>query len=124
MERIPESELPYVYADFQNADSQGRLRLNCVGTVNDLARQQVQLREGLGVMVYCEDADENGRPARLIAEGMVSYSQEEQCWVAHIDWNQIRHELTGSPSEPPEKAISVLPSDSSPASTSARPTSH
>jgi hypothetical protein len=27
---------PKVYADFQNADSQGRLRLNCLGTVEDL----------------------------------------------------------------------------------------
>jgi hypothetical protein len=38
---------PEIYADFHNADIQGRLRLNCVGTVNDLSRQQVEPREGL-----------------------------------------------------------------------------
>ncbi|WP_277883249.1 hypothetical protein [Nostoc sp. FACHB-190] len=29
---------PRVFADFHNADSQGRLRLNCTGTIEDLAR--------------------------------------------------------------------------------------
>jgi hypothetical protein len=78
--------LPYIHADFHNADAQGRVRLNCVGTVQDLSRQQVQLREGLGATLYSDDADEKGRPARLIAEGTVVYSQEDQCWVANIDW--------------------------------------
>ena len=38
---------PKVYADFHNADANGRLRLNCVGTVEDLARQGVALRDGM-----------------------------------------------------------------------------
>ena len=38
-----------VYADFHNADAKGRLRLNCTGTVEDLARQQIELREGLAL---------------------------------------------------------------------------
>jgi hypothetical protein len=89
--------LPEVYADFQNADPQGRVRLNCIGTVNDLSRQQVQLREGLNLLLYSEDADENGRETRLIAEGTAAYSQDEQCWVAAIDWQRIRHESNASP---------------------------
>ena len=32
---------PKVYADFHNADPQGRLRLNCIGTTEDLARHNV-----------------------------------------------------------------------------------
>lgn len=38
---------PKIYADFQNADRAGRVRLNWVGTVEDLTRLQVLLREGL-----------------------------------------------------------------------------
>jgi hypothetical protein len=72
---------PRVYADFQNADAQGRLRLNCVGTVRDLAQQQVVLRDGLGLTVYSEDVE---------ADGRVQYSVEENLWVAVIDWNAIR----------------------------------
>src|SRR5437870_13888974 len=88
--------MPHVYADFQNADSSGRVRLNCAGTIDDLSRQQIELREGLGVVLYSDDADEKGHPARLIAKGTVAFSQEEQCWVAAIDWQKLEHETAGA----------------------------
>jgi hypothetical protein len=34
---------PKVFADFHNADVHGRLRLNCIGTVEDLAQQQIRV---------------------------------------------------------------------------------
>ena len=74
---------PRVFADFHNADAQGRLRLNCVGTVEDLARQQITLREGQLLTLYSED---------LEVDGVVHYSTEENVWVAAIDWNAIRHQ--------------------------------
>jgi hypothetical protein len=43
---------PKVYADFHNADAKGRLRLNCVGTIEDLARQGITLREGMPLTFY------------------------------------------------------------------------
>lgn len=82
---------PRVYADFHNADTQGRLRLNCVGTLRDLARQQVQLHDGLVLTLYSDDADEQGQLDELQVAGIVAYSQEEKCWVAAIDWTAIRH---------------------------------
>ena len=82
---------PRVYADFHNADSQGRLRLNCVGTIEDLARQQIELRDGLGLTFYSDDLDEKGAFDKLLVDGVVSFSQEEECWVATIDWSAIRH---------------------------------
>lgn len=82
---------PKVYADFHNADSSGRLRLDCVGTVEDLARQQIELREGLALTLYADDLDAEGRLDELLAEGVVSFAEKEQCWVATIDWSAIRH---------------------------------
>jgi hypothetical protein len=70
-----------IYADFHNADSQGRLRLNCVGTMEDLSRHQVELRDGKKLVLYSEE---------LEAEGLVEYSESERLWVAKIDWHQIR----------------------------------
>lgn len=64
---------PRVFADFHNADSQGRLRLNCIGTVEDLAYQQISLREGQSLLLYSED---------LEVDGVVQYSEEERLWVA------------------------------------------
>ena len=86
---------PKVYADFHNADSQGRLRLNCAGTVEDLAEQQVELREGLLLTLYSDDVDDKGALDELLVEGMASYSEEEHCWVAAINWDAIHHASDG-----------------------------
>jgi hypothetical protein len=72
---------PKVFADFHNADAHGRLRLNCIGTVEDLAQQQVVLRDGLPLTFYSEE---------LEVEGVVQYSTDENVWVAVIDWSAIR----------------------------------
>ncbi|MDX2245119.1 MAG: hypothetical protein NW224_30950 [Leptolyngbyaceae cyanobacterium bins.302] len=70
-----------VFADFHNADVQGRLRLNCIGTVEDLARQNIELQDGQLLTLYSED---------LEVEGVVRYSSEENLWVAAIDWDAIK----------------------------------
>ena len=72
---------PRVFADFHNADVKGRLRLSCVGTIEDLERQGIVLREGQSLIIYSED---------LEVEGVVHYSEEEKLWTAVIDWNAIR----------------------------------
>lgn len=89
---------PKLYADFQNADAQGRVRLNAVGTIDDLARQQVLLKNGLTVDLYSDDADDQGQPQSLVAAGTVEFSPDEQCWVASIEWDNIHAEpLSSSP---------------------------
>ena len=65
-----------IYADFHNADEQGRLRLNCVGTIEDLARYRVELQDGEKLVLYSEE---------LEADGVVTYSPNERLWVAAID---------------------------------------
>lgn len=79
--------LPTVYADFHNADDQGRLRLNCVGTVRDLAEKRMTLTEGLPITLSDDD---------LEAEGVVHFAEAERVWVAVIDWDKIRQRI-GSP---------------------------
>ena len=72
---------PRVFADFHNADAKGRVRLNCVGTVEDLACQKISLTEGQALILYSED---------LEVDGVVRYSPKENLWVAVIDWDAIR----------------------------------
>ncbi len=72
---------PRIFADFHNADEQGRLRLNCVGTIEDLSRQNIKLQDGQLLALYDEE---------LEVDGVVQYSEEESLWVAVIDWKQIR----------------------------------
>ena len=82
---------PKIYADFHNADAQGRLRLNCVGTTEDLARQAITLRDGMPLTLYSDDVDEHGRLDELLVDGIVSFSKEENCWVATIDRSAACH---------------------------------
>ena len=37
----PFMNAPRIYDDFHNADAKGRLRLNCVGTIEDLSKQHI-----------------------------------------------------------------------------------
>lgn len=80
-----------VYADFQNLDDANRLRLTCAGTHRDLEQEGIELREGLVLTFYTDDADDQGRPDELRAEGVVQYNEDEYCWVAAIDWSALRH---------------------------------
>jgi len=82
---------PRVYADFHSLDAFNRLRLTCAGTTADLERQGIQLREGLALTFYMDDADDEGRPDELLAEGVVHYNEAEHAWVAHLDWSAVRH---------------------------------
>src|SRR6266571_5110100 len=104
---------PKIYADFHNADSQGRLRLNCVGTLEDLAQQQVELRAGLLLTLYADDLDDQGQLDELLVEGIVSFSEEEHCWVAAIDWAAIRHvsEGRGSPAKAKDPSSPLPPKE-------------
>ena len=72
---------PRIFADFHNADEQGRLRLNCVGTIEDLSLQNIKLQDGQLLVFYDEE---------LEVDGVVQYSEEENLWVAAIDWKQIK----------------------------------
>lgn len=83
---------PRVYADFQNLDDRNRLRLTCAGTLLDLERHGIQLREGLTLTFYADDAGDQGNRDDLLLDGVVTFSLEEQCWVAVVDWNAIRNE--------------------------------
>ena len=88
-----------VFVDFNNGDEAGRLRLNCVGTFEDLQRQGIELREGLKLTVYMDDSDDEGNPDELRADGVVHFDAEHRCWVATIDWSAIRHASDEAPLE-------------------------
>jgi hypothetical protein len=72
---------PILFADFNNADTRGRLRLNCEGTIEDLARQNLKFAEGLLVILHDEE---------LEADAEIHFSPEENVWVGVIDWRQVR----------------------------------
>ena len=79
-----------VYADFNNLDDDNRLRLTCMGTIQDLDRLGVQLREGLCLTFCMDDADEQGNRDDLLVDGIVE--KGEDCFVGKVDWDTVKHE--------------------------------
>jgi hypothetical protein len=73
--------LPIISIDFQNADTEGRIRLNTNGSLRDI--ENIQLYNGLQVILTDLDG--------LEAEGIIEFSDNENIWVAKIDWNKIKN---------------------------------
>jgi hypothetical protein len=71
---------PVVGVDFQNADPDGRVRLNTVGTLVDIEGQSIELQPGLRLLLV---------DAELWTAGQVAWSDEEKLWVAEVDWNEV-----------------------------------
>jgi hypothetical protein len=75
-----EPALSRVWVDLNNSDAKGNVRLNCIGTVDDLSRQGIVPREGLRLLLYCLE---------LETEGVVCRS-EEGIWAANVNWDKVR----------------------------------
>jgi hypothetical protein len=80
-----------IYVDFLKADDEGRLILSCYGTLRDLAHFGIELKEGLVLTFYSDDADDAGNPDDLIVQGVVQHDETSNQWVAVIDWSAITH---------------------------------
>jgi hypothetical protein len=91
---------PRIYADFQNLDDFNRLRLTSAGTLQDLARERIELREGLVLTFWTDDEDDEGQADQLRAEGIVQFNVDEKCWVAAVNWSAPRPGNARETSEP------------------------
>src|ERR1051325_5632558 len=83
--------LPKIYADFHNLDDANQIRLNTVGTRRDLERLGIELKEGLALTLYMDDADDEGKSDVIMVDGVVRFSSEAKCWVTVVDWGTIYH---------------------------------
>ncbi len=69
-----------IYADFNNADERGRVRLNTDGTVADLKERSMSLSAGQRLRIS---------DGEIETEGVVEFSDDEQIWVIRIDWTRV-----------------------------------
>ena len=71
-----------IFADFQNADSRGRVRLNTYGAISDTKVHGIVLEENKTVLLDDDDG--------LQVLGVLQFSTEENIWVAKINWDDLR----------------------------------
>ena len=76
-------DIPRLFADFNNADRQGRVRLITNGTLSDISRLNLELKDGMKVLLDDHDS--------LTTIGYIKYSDDEKIWVAEINWDDIQH---------------------------------
>jgi hypothetical protein len=71
---------PRVRVDFQNADADGRVRLNTAGAVADISDQEIDLRTAERLRLV---------DGELEVDGRVEFSSDERIWVAAVDWQEV-----------------------------------
>lgn len=69
-----------VVVDFHNADVQGYVRLNTVGTVENLSRLGIVLEDGMSLRVS---------DGEIVICGLVRAPGAEGVWRLEVDWKQI-----------------------------------
>ena len=69
-------KLKTIFVDFNNVDSLGRVRLNTVGSIEDIKNKKIRLENNLQMVI--DDGD------GLKALAIIEYSDEENIWVARI----------------------------------------
>ncbi len=94
-----------VFADLNKNDG-SRIILTCLGTHLDLENHGISLRAGLELVFYDNDFDEFGNDDNLIFKGTVERDDERDCWIARIDWDQIKSESKLSADEKRELGLS------------------
>jgi hypothetical protein len=73
-----------VYLYFGGVLSDGATLLTR-GSFDDLAELGLRPEEGLRLTFYDFDADDENKPTYLRAEGVLHFSEENQCWCAVVD---------------------------------------
>ncbi len=72
--------------------------LTISATTISLARQNLQLYDGMVLSCYSDDGDGFGNRDDLVFRGEVHYS-EARGWYAQVSWDEIKHlsEIAGDP---------------------------
>src|SRR4051812_23703525 len=84
-----------IYHDFNKScaalhDEVWGAPLVCRGTHDDLLRLQVTLEEGMEVLLYMPDHDENDRPGALEVKAKLYRHPRESYFVAEYVWEDLK----------------------------------
>jgi hypothetical protein len=65
--------------------------LTTIGTREDLTRLGLELWDGLVLRMWTDDSNDQGEPDPLLFEGVARWDAGENCWMADVDWDAVRH---------------------------------
>ena len=73
------------------AGPRGKNYINQKGTIDDICKLGINLKDGLMLHFYCDDGDDQGKRDDLIFEGRVYYDRTKKEWYVYIDSSTYRH---------------------------------
>ena len=78
-----------LYVDFNEMIENDLVLLSKTDIKKDSQGNEIELKEGLKVKIYCEDTDENDNDDYLLAEGVVERNiySEIYSWTSNAKWN-------------------------------------
>ena len=71
-----------IYADFNNCEENGKVRLNTNGSLGDLFRVKKQIHAGMPVWLYDEEFE---------VESKLEYDKKWKIWMGDPHWSTIRY---------------------------------
>lgn len=80
-----------LWVDFQNAGKDG-VRLICKGTLDEISEKGLTLHEGLQLIIWTEDQDDDGKPDNLVVNAVIKYSTIDGCWIAQFNVDDLKNE--------------------------------
>ena len=84
---------PRIYVDYLNTGGRAnQVVLDTAGTLSDLERHAIVLREDLVLHLYSDDADESGQRDDLMVDGVAHFDEQTGQWVAIYDPTAFMHE--------------------------------
>jgi hypothetical protein len=86
-----EQNIVKLWADF-NTNSKNGLLLICNGTLEEIKKQQIELKDGMRLLIWDEDFDDNNIQDNILVEAIAKFNPELNCWEAVFDWKEITHE--------------------------------
>ena len=75
-----------IYVDFNEMVESNLVLLSANDTKVDSCGESVLLHEGLEVLVYMNDGDDNGNVDNLVASGVVERNTSTASWAARVKW--------------------------------------
>jgi hypothetical protein len=81
-----------IYMDFAFGGS-----LSKIGSQRDLERNGVVLREGMELLLYQADEDENNHPGYLFTDAVVHWDMDRNRWIAR--YSEVRFAQVETPEQ-------------------------
>lgn len=72
----------HIYADFNNCEENGNVRLNTNGSLNDLFRMKSKIHTGMFAWLYDEE---------FKVEAKLEYDGKWKIWLGEPNWSTIRY---------------------------------